>query len=146
MKNNYRNIAYSPQRFKAIISQENSLFDGVKANDSRDLINFLLERMHQELNKSKRLQKNNDKIEKNINEKKLKSASVNKRNIQKEKNKELSDDEKTRRDNKNIFKDNIFLSSNKNGLEAKRINTERNIHKIGIKANSIDKTSLLISA
>ena len=47
---NYRNIAYSPQRFKAIISQENSLFDGVKANDSRDLINFLLERMHQELN------------------------------------------------------------------------------------------------
>ena len=91
------------------------------------------------LNKSKRLPKNNDKIEKNINEKKLKSASVNKRNIQKEKNKELSDDEKTRRDNKNIFKDNIFLSSNKNGLEAKRINTERNIHKIGIKANSIDK-------
>ena len=47
---NYRNIPYSPKRFKDIISQENSLFEGVQANDSRDLINFLLERMHQELN------------------------------------------------------------------------------------------------
>jgi ubiquitin C-terminal hydrolase len=47
---NIRNKPYAPYGFKNIISQEDSLFEGIKANDSRDLINFLLERMHQELN------------------------------------------------------------------------------------------------
>ena len=42
--------AYAPKKFKETISQMNSLFEGVQANDSKDLINFLLEQMHEELN------------------------------------------------------------------------------------------------
>ena len=45
------NKSYSPDSFKTILSQENELFAGIAANDSKDLINFLLERFHKELNK-----------------------------------------------------------------------------------------------
>ena len=41
---------YPPYDFKNTLSQENPLFAGIAANDSKDLINFLLERFHQELN------------------------------------------------------------------------------------------------
>ena len=41
---------YSPNQFKDVISEMNSLFAGVQANDSKDLILFLLETMHKELN------------------------------------------------------------------------------------------------
>ena len=44
------NKSYSPNSFKEVLSKENPLFAGVQANDSKDLINFLLERFHQELN------------------------------------------------------------------------------------------------
>ena len=47
-KNN--NSSYSPYEFKQKLSQENPLFNGINANDSKDLINFLLERFHNELN------------------------------------------------------------------------------------------------
>ena len=47
-KNN--NKPYSPYSFKEVLSKENPLFEGVQANDSKDLINFLIERLHQELN------------------------------------------------------------------------------------------------
>ena len=47
-KNN--NKPYSPYSFKDVLSQENDLFAGIQANDSKDLINFLIERLHQELN------------------------------------------------------------------------------------------------
>ena len=50
-KNN--NKAYSPTSFKEVLSKENPLFAGIAANDSKDLVNFLLERFHQELNKKK---------------------------------------------------------------------------------------------
>ena len=43
--------AYSPDSFKNILSQMNPLFAGIAANDSKDLINFLLETFHTELNK-----------------------------------------------------------------------------------------------
>ena len=45
---NYK--SYSPNNFKRVISEMNSLFDGIKANDSKDLIIFLLETLHKELN------------------------------------------------------------------------------------------------
>ena len=45
-----KGTAYAPKEFKETISQMNSLFEGVQANDSKDLINFLLEQMHEELN------------------------------------------------------------------------------------------------
>jgi len=44
------NKSFSPNEFKEKLSQENPLFAGVAANDSKDLINFLLERFHNELN------------------------------------------------------------------------------------------------
>ena len=43
-------MSYSPNSFKEVLSKENPLFAGIAANDSKDLINFLLERFHQELN------------------------------------------------------------------------------------------------
>ena len=45
---------YPPYDFKKILSEENPLFAGIQANDSKDLINFLLERFHQELNTAKK--------------------------------------------------------------------------------------------
>ena len=48
-KNNH-NKSYSPNSFKDVLGKENPLFAGIQANDSKDLINFLLERFHQELN------------------------------------------------------------------------------------------------
>ena len=44
------NTPFSPYSFKKALSEENPLFAGVAANDSKDLINFLLERFHKELN------------------------------------------------------------------------------------------------
>ena len=38
--------SYSPFSFKDALSKENPLFAGVAANNSKDLINFLLERFH----------------------------------------------------------------------------------------------------
>jgi len=55
---NTKNKPYSPESFKNAISEENPLFQGIQANDSRDLINFLLESMHVELN----FEKNNNNI------------------------------------------------------------------------------------
>ena len=46
---------YSPKNFKDIISQMNDLFAGVQANDSKDLVLFLMETMHNELNIIKKL-------------------------------------------------------------------------------------------
>ena len=50
-KRESNNIPHSPYSFKNTLSKENSLFAGISANDSKDLINFLFERFHQELNK-----------------------------------------------------------------------------------------------
>ena len=49
VKNN-KNKPYSPESFKNAIGEENPLFQGIQANDIRDLINFLLENIHVELN------------------------------------------------------------------------------------------------
>ena len=43
--------AFSPDSFKNTLSQMNPLFAGIAANDSKDLINFILETLHNELNK-----------------------------------------------------------------------------------------------
>ena len=41
---------YAPNSFKDIISEMNPLFQGIAANDSKDLIIFLYEKIHKELN------------------------------------------------------------------------------------------------
>ena len=42
---------FKPRIFKEVISWKNPIFEGVNANDSKDLINFMLEEMNQELSK-----------------------------------------------------------------------------------------------
>ena len=44
---------FSPYYFKEILGKENKLFEGISANDSKDLILFLYERIHKELNERK---------------------------------------------------------------------------------------------
>ena len=46
---NKNKMSYSPTHFKDVIGEMNPLFKGVAANDSKDLILFLLEKMHEEL-------------------------------------------------------------------------------------------------
>ena len=41
---------YSPDNFKKVISKIDPLFAGIQANDSKDLIIFLMENLHKELN------------------------------------------------------------------------------------------------
>ena len=53
---------YSPKDFKNVISGMNSLFAGVQANDSKDLVLFLVETMHNELNKAKNTKPSNQNI------------------------------------------------------------------------------------
>jgi ubiquitin C-terminal hydrolase len=71
-ENNNKSI--SPTKFKEILSQENLLFAGNKPNDSKDLINFLIQRLHKELNNND-IQNNNDnyntQIENQLNEQKM---------------------------------------------------------------------------
>ena len=56
-KKENNNKSYSPNSFKEVLGKENPLFKGVEANDSRDLIIFLLERIHQEFG-GKKIEKN----------------------------------------------------------------------------------------
>ena len=51
------NKYYSPNEFKKKISKLNPLFEGIVVNDAKDLINFILLNLHEELN----LRKQNDK-------------------------------------------------------------------------------------
>ena len=41
---------YAPENFKKVISEKNQLFKGIAANDPKDLIIFLLQTIHKELN------------------------------------------------------------------------------------------------
>ena len=54
------NNSFSPDNFKNVLSKENPLFAGIAANDSKDLINFLLERFHNELNQTNESNINNN--------------------------------------------------------------------------------------
>ena len=56
----YKNIEkkgyYAPKDFKEKISKMNSLFEGIAANDAKDLVNFLIMTLHEELNQAKKNQ------------------------------------------------------------------------------------------
>ena len=41
---------YAPTSFKELVGELNPLFKGVQANDSKDIMNFMIEKMHEELN------------------------------------------------------------------------------------------------
>ena len=51
--NNKPYTYYAPYDFKNKISKMNPLFEGVAANDSKDLVNFIIMTLHEELNKAK---------------------------------------------------------------------------------------------
>ena len=57
---NYSINYYSPDNFKNIISEMNPLFAGIQANDSKDLVLFILETMHNELNEPKNMNEINE--------------------------------------------------------------------------------------
>ena len=69
LKNLWENLKqrfYSPDNFKEVISKMNPLFKGIAANDPKDLILFLLETMHKELNMPPNIEiKNNDFVNNN---------------------------------------------------------------------------------
>ena len=67
LKNLWENLNqryYSPDHFKEVISEMNPLFKGIAANDSKDLILFLLENIHKELNNPQNI---NININNNVN-------------------------------------------------------------------------------
>ena len=47
-----KNKYYVPEEFKKKISKMNPLFEGIAANDSKDLVNFIIMTLHEELNKA----------------------------------------------------------------------------------------------
>ncbi len=56
-KNNQKNNInsyFSPYEFKQKISDMNSIFKGAVANEAKDLINFIIMKLHEELNKAKK--------------------------------------------------------------------------------------------
>ena len=70
--NNHRNGSnnyYAPYEFKEKISNMNPLFKGVQANDSKDLVNFIIMTLHEELNKAdkKRVLNNNNQFINQLN-------------------------------------------------------------------------------
>ena len=50
--NPYGKKNYAPKEFKYRISKMNPLFKGVAANDAKDLVNFIIMTLHEELNKA----------------------------------------------------------------------------------------------
>ena len=57
--NNKKNKSFPPEDFKKKISKMNSLFEGVAANDAKDLVQFLIMTLHEELNKAGKTNINN---------------------------------------------------------------------------------------
>ena len=66
-KKENNNKPVKPTSFKELLSKENPLFAGVEANDSKDFINFFIEKLHEELNEPKLNKDNNINNEFNIN-------------------------------------------------------------------------------
>ena len=57
---NSNNTYFKPEEFKKKISKMNSLFEGAQANDAKDLVNFIVMTLHEELNQSKTNSINNN--------------------------------------------------------------------------------------
>ena len=64
--NNYNQSSskryYYPEEFKNKISKMNPLFEGVAANDAKDLVNFIILTLHEELNKVRETEINSSTI------------------------------------------------------------------------------------
>ena len=60
---NANNEYYIPEKFKKKISVMNPLFQGAQANDSKDLVNFIVMQLHEELNTGTKLNNNQDLLQ-----------------------------------------------------------------------------------
>ena len=58
---------YALKKFKKVLSDANPLFSGVNPIESKDLLNFLLETLHKELNNVPKEEKEDNNIDNNIN-------------------------------------------------------------------------------
>ena len=67
---------YPPENFKNVISEMNPLFKGVAANDPKDLVLFLLENIHKELNIHKSNKNNNNNFPINNNNNNFKQSYI----------------------------------------------------------------------
>ena len=86
--------SYAPYEYKNKISKMNSLFEGVQANDSKDLVNFIIMTLHEELNKVKNSNNNfNNNIRASINEQRNQQFMLNNfiENFKKENHSIISD-------------------------------------------------------
>ena len=61
--NNTKEKYIVPSLFKEIIGKLNPLFEGLHAADAKDLIFFIIEKLHKELNKAQQIQQQNCKID-----------------------------------------------------------------------------------
>ena len=59
---NSNNKYFAPTEFKKKISKMNDLFKGVQANDAKDLVNFLIMTLHEELNAAPKQNNSNSNI------------------------------------------------------------------------------------
>ena len=59
--NNFKS-SYPPKNFKDTISRMNPLFQGIAANDAKDLVNFIIMTLHEELNEANNNIQNNNNI------------------------------------------------------------------------------------
>jgi ubiquitin C-terminal hydrolase len=59
---NTSNKYFEPYKFKEKINKMNPLFQGAQANDSKDLVNFIIMTLHEELNKAKKISNPNKNI------------------------------------------------------------------------------------
>ena len=66
IKQNSNNKYYAPYNFKKKISDMNDLFKGVQANDSKDLVNFIIMTLHEELNRAVKNPVNNNNFVNNV--------------------------------------------------------------------------------
>ena len=60
---NSNNKYFAPYKFKETISKMNPLFAGVQANDSKDLVSFIIPTLHEELNKAKNNPESNNNFQ-----------------------------------------------------------------------------------
>ena len=65
VQKNSNNSYFAPYKFKEKISNMNELFKGAQANDSKDLVNFIIMTLHEEMNRAKP-KNNNDNFMNNL--------------------------------------------------------------------------------
>ena len=102
---------YKPYDFKKLISDMNPLFQGIAANDSKDLVNFIIQQLHEELNKA-----NLNQVKNNVET-----------NQYDEKQMFLSFFEEFKNNQKSVISDNFyfFIETKTECLNCKQINQMR---------------------